>query len=313
MFLKFEICDNKGQLIGNTAVTLDWNTHKWSVTDDKAGAWKRVANKKLGKFDAKEWGVIWMWDESKNIVIVHDSPKSSADTNALSGTFRLYDPADSTLKDSVAKWTLDVGPAGKVSMVMHKPLPFTRNAYIQRLNMLFPATYKSLNNDLLTNKLRKEDKAVVNSPGKYTSCGSLPGFITQQVALSKGLKGPKYDEWVKKNSLNGTNRVRDMGLKLGCWVESAPEKKPKPGDIYALLDRGTSDKKVSGISHVGVFECEIGNKWSTFDLGQSGGFDGSKNLRDYKSATCELWGETNQGGGYRVVAGWVDLERYFNA
>ena len=312
MFLKFDVSDNKQQVIGTTSLTFDWKAHMWSVTDDKTGAWKRVASARNGKFEVKDWGVMWMWDKSKNIAIVYDSPKSGSDLATLHGTARLYDPSDSSFKDAIINWKLDPGAAGLVSMVMHKPLPFTRAAFIERLNMLFPAPYLSLGNDLLTNKLRKDDPAVTGAAGHFTSCGSLPGFITQQVALSKGLKGEKYNQWVKKNSLNGTNRVRDKGNELGCWVESAPNKKPKPGDIYVLLDRGTTDKKNSGISHVGVFECEIGSNWRTFDLGQAGGFDGSKNTRDYKPATCELFGESNQGGGYRTVAGWVDLERYFN-
>lgn len=313
MFLRFDVYDNRNQIVGNTALSLDWKAHMWAVNDDKGGAWKRVASVRSGKFEVKEWGVMWLWDKARNIAIVHDSPKSGLDTNSLSGTARLYDPIDGGLKDAIAKWTLDPGSAGKVSMVLHKPLPFSRIAYLQRLNMLFPAPYLSLNNDLLTNKLRKDDPAVLKSPGKYTTCGSLPGFISQQVALSKGLKGQKYTDWMKKNSLNGTNRVRELGSTLGCWVESDPKKKPKPGDIYALLDRGATDKKISGISHVGVFECEIGSNWRTLDLGQAGGFDGSKNTRDYRSATCELSGESNQGGGYRTIAGWVDLEKYFNA
>jgi hypothetical protein len=313
MFLKFDVYDNSQALLGNTSVSLDFNAHMWSISDDKTGAWKHVAAARSGKFDVKDWGVIWMWDKSRNIVIIHDSPKSGNDASSTTGTARLYDPVDGNLKDAIAKWTQELSGAAKVSIVLHKPLPLDRQSYIQRLNLLFPAPYLSINNDLLTNKLRKDDPAVTSSPGKYTSCGSLPGFITQQVALSKGLKGNQYNEWVKKNSLNGTNRVRDMGLRLGCWIESAPDKKPKPGDIYALLDRGATDKKSAGISHVGVFEREVGTKWSTFDLGQSGGFDGAKNLRDYKAATCELWGETNQGGGYRTVAGWVDLEGYFRA
>lgn len=313
MFINFDIKDNKNNPIGTAAVSLDWKAHMWSVTSEKNGAWKRVAGVRSGKFEVKEWGVLWMWDKARNIVIVREAPKGPNDTNTLSGSARMYDPIDAGLKDAIASWTLDPGPAGKVSMVLHKPLPLERNAFIQRLSMLFPAPYLTLNNDLLTNKLRKEDPAVVKSPGKYTTCGSLPGFISQQVALSKGLKGQKYVDWVKKNSLNGTNRVRDLGKALGCWIESDPKKKPKPGDIYALLDRGTTDKSNSGISHVGVFEKEVGNSWVTFDLGQAGGFDGSKNTREYKPATCELYGETNQGGGFRTVAGWVDLEKYFLA
>lgn len=312
MFIKFDVCDNQNKVLGTTALTLDWNAHMWAVTEDKSGAWKRVAAKRSGKFEFKDWGVMWMWDQSRNIAIVHDSPKNANDSTKTKGTARLYDPVDQSLKDAHSQWKQELSNAVKVSLVMHKPLPLTRSAFIERLNMLFPAPYLSINNDLLTSKLRKDDPKVAATPN-YTTCGSLPGFVSGQVALAKGKKGQKYTDWMKKNSLNGTNRVRDLGTALGCWVESAPDKKPKPGDIYVLLDRNKTNKKVDGVSHVGVFECEMGKLWRTLDLGQAGGFDGSKNTREYKAATCELWGENNQGGGYRTVAGWVDLERYFSA
>lgn len=311
MYLRFEVNDDQAKSIGSTKLALDFRSHMWSVAEDKAGAWKRVSSGKLGKFEVKEWGVMWLWDKARNIAILYDTPKSGTDLTAVSGQARLYAPVDDGLKDSIINWTLDPGSAGKASMVMHSPLPFDRAAYIKRLNLLFPAPYGTLNNDLLTDSLRKDDPKVLSSPGKYTTCGSLPGFISKQVALSKGLKGDAFTRWVETYSLNGTWRVREIGVKLGCWVESAPDKRPKPGDIYALLDHGKTNKKNDGISHVGVFEREVGSNWSTFDLGQAGGFDGAKNTRDFKPASCELWGESNQGGGYRTVAGWVDLERYF--
>jgi hypothetical protein len=259
----------------------------------------------------KEWGVMWMLAKTKNIAIVYDSPTNAVDFKTLKGSARVYEPDHSEFQDAIIKWTLDPGSSGKVQMIMHNPAPLSRNAYVQRINMLFPAPYMSLNNDLLTNKLRKTDPAVLKSPGKYTSCGSLPGFVSQQVALSKGLKKQAYTDWMKKNSLNGTNRVRDLGKQLGCWIESKPGLLPKSGDVYVLLDRGKTDKANDGISHVGVVESPSANSWTTMDLGQSGGFDGLKNTREYKSGTCELYGESNQGGGYRTVGGWVDLEGYF--
>src|SRR5262249_45836708 len=135
--------------------------------------------------------------------------------------------------------------------------------------------------------LLKTDSRVTGTAGNYTTCGSLPGFITKQVASSKGLKGQAFVNWVTQHSLNGTNKVRELGNKLNCWVESAPNLKPKPGDIYALLNHGETDKKTSGISHVGVIEVATDTSWKTIDLGQHGGFDGDKNNREYKAATCE--------------------------
>lgn len=311
MYLNFEVRDNSNNTLGITSLILDWRAHAWSVKEDKTGVWKRVAAVRSGKFEFKDWGVVWLLDKLRNVVIFHESPKGENDFGTTSGTARLYDPIDMGLKDAHAKWTIEMSSASKVSMIMNKGLPFSREAYIQRLNLLFPAPYMSINNDLLTDKLRKDNPKVLASPGKYTTCGSLPGFVSKQVALSKGLRGPAFNNWMNKYSLNGTNRVREQGLKYGCWVESTPGKLPKPGDVYVLLDHGKTDKKIDGVSHVGVVERASETSWSTFDLGQAGGFDGAKNTRPYKSATCELYGESNQGGGYRTLAGWLDLEKYF--
>jgi len=314
MKLNFAVRDAGNATIGTATVAFDWKGKGWVVTEDKAGAWKRVASRKIGKFEFKDWGVIWMFDQKRNIAIVHNSPRNQTDMSILGGTARLYEPVDETLKDAHALWNLELGAGGKWRIMNFQPLPFDRNAYIARLQQLFPAPYDvtndSSNYSILTSKLSKDDK-VVKATANYTTCGSLPGFMSRQVALSKGLKGKKQEEWMNKYSLDGTNRVRDIGLAHGCWVENGSGKRPKPGDIYALLNYGVTDKKAGGISHVGVFEKEVGTQWTTFDLGQGGGFEGKKNTREYKASTMELTGEINQGGGFRTVAGWVDLEGYF--
>jgi hypothetical protein len=314
MKLKFEVRDQVNRPIGTTVIGFDWKGRGWAVAEDKSGAWNRVSSRKIGRFEFKEWGVMWMFDNVRKFAIVHDSPQGAMDMNRTKSTARLFDPVDPSLKDAHALWELEMAAASRWRVINTQALPFDRSAYINRLNSLFPAPYDvskdSSNYALLTNTLKKDNKVVLATPN-YTTCGSLPGFISRQVALSKGLKGTQYEAWMNKYSLEGTNRVRDIGLAYNCWVEAASDKKPKQGDIYALLNSGLTDRRTSGISHVGVFEKETGNQWTTFDLGQAGGFDGKKNTREYKAATTQLTGEANQGGGMRTVAGWVDLERYF--
>ena len=316
MIIKFDVVDNKNQAIGKTTLTLNWGSHQWQLTEDKAGSWQRVTTVKSGLFEYKDWGVMWLWDDAKgkgnNIDIIHDAPSRAMDFDTLGSTARLFAPADPSMKDVHLKWTLDLsGKESNYFAIVGSPLPFSRGAYVQRINWMLPAPYASVNYNLVTDNLDRNDKRVTSTPGKYTTCGSLPGFVSKQVAFSKRLKGKAFENWMKKYSLNGTNQVRDIGNKYGCWVESASNIKPKPGDVYVLLDHGATDKKKSGISHVGVFDSEVGNKWKTLDFGQHGGFDGDFNFREYKPGTTELYGESNQGGGYRVLAGWVDLERYF--
>lgn len=312
MKLNFEVRDTMNRSIGKTTVAFDWGGKGWAVTDDKLGAWKRVATRKIGKFVYHPWGVIHMMDQARTVAIVHDSPRSAFDMNWVRGTARLFQPLDATLKDAHALWNLDMGGVSRWRVINTMKLPFDRTAYMNRISSLFPAPYdlsENSNYTFLTKGVNK-DKVKTEHPG-YTSCGSLPGFVAQQVALSKGHMGDAQKKWVEKYGLEGTKRVRDQGRAFNCWVEAASDKRPKPGDVYALLDYGATDKKAGGISHVGVFEKESGNQWTTLDLGQGGGFDGKRNTREYRPGPCELTGEINQGGGFRVVAGWVDLEKYF--
>lgn len=309
MLIKFGVDDNADKTMW-PALTLNWGSKSWQLSEDKAGLWGRVTAAKTGKFEYKDWGVLWLFDGPKNIVIVHNPPSRAMDYDTMTGTARLFD-VEPHMKDTILRWALDVGTDSKFFAMAKSPLPFTRVAHIERLRWLMPAPYLSSNNDLLTDRLRKDDPKVKAAAGKYTSCGSLPGFVSKQVAASKGLKGKAFENWMNKYSLNGTNRVREIGVAHGCWVEASSDKKPKPGDIYALLNHGATNKMSDGISHVGVFDSVQGGKWKTLDLGQHGGFDGDINLREYKAATTELYGETNQGGGFRVLAGWVDLEKYF--
>ena len=67
MFLKFEVFDSNQKAVGNTSVSFDWKAHMWAVNEDKAGAWKRIAAVRSGKFEVKDWGVMWMWDKARNI------------------------------------------------------------------------------------------------------------------------------------------------------------------------------------------------------------------------------------------------------
>ena len=65
MKLNFAVRDGGNPTIGTATVALHWKGKgPGSVTEDKAGAWKRVASRKIGKFEFKDWGVIWMFDRN---------------------------------------------------------------------------------------------------------------------------------------------------------------------------------------------------------------------------------------------------------
>ncbi len=119
------------------------------------------------------------------------------------------------------------------------------------------------------------------------------------------------DRYMNKYSLNGTNLIRSRGIQHNCWREWSLGDRPQPGDLYGLLELNKHDRKRDGFCHVGVIQESSGDVWKTMDLGAKSGFDGAKDsVRPYNANTGELWGEDNQGGGYRVLAGWVDVDAY---
>ena len=123
---------------------------------------------------------------------------------------------------------------------------------------------------------------------------------------------------MKSRSLNGTGRVRDKGKQFNAWVKATGSNLPRPGDVYALLDRDAkgialTDRDKDGIGHVGIVLTAGPTLWETADLGQKAGWDGEITTREYHAGIGELFGQTNQPGAtkFRVVAGWVNVEDYF--
>jgi hypothetical protein len=304
MHLKVEVFNNKQVLAGNAIINLDWKTHRWSLGEDKLNAWTHITTAKTGTFDFKDWDVLWLWDKARNIAIVWNAPKAALDFSNKNGQARLYDPVDPNYKDGIVNWSIDIPAsteaAARAAFLATLPL---RPRLMAILREVLPCTYDDKNYKKIAPGLTKQG-------GNYTTCGSLPGFVTSE--LGGRPRGKGWDAYMRVRSLNGTNIVRDKGIQYGAWVEGGGSKRPKPGDIYALLNWEKTDRLKDGISHVGVIIDSTGDTWRTADMGQGTGYDGKIDTpRSYKSATGELWGESNQGGGYRYLAGWVDIEKYF--
>jgi hypothetical protein len=305
MFVQLAVFDTKNNLRGQARMKLDWQQKVWVIDQDQQWIWKRVGFSNMGTFEVKSWGVIWLWDQLRNTVIFHDAPRNGIDFKHSSGHARIYDPKDTAFKDGKISWSTNFAPAAESAEAQElSPL---RIKLIKLLNEVLPCVYESAKYDRITGKLRK------NSPGVgagYTTCGSLPGFVSSELGGKPLGKG--WEAYMKKKSLNGTNLVRTRGIQYNAWVEADLIKRPKPGDIYALLDKNLTDRLKDGIAHVGVIMDSSGSVWKTADMGQGGGFDGKINVeRPYNATEGKLFGETNQGGGYRMLAGWVDIDKYF--
>ncbi len=315
MLMKIGVSTNQNAQRSDVRLRLDWQTMKWTLADDPRTVWKRISFEKGGRFERKDWGVIWIWDNARNPLILHKAPSSGRDFCCPAAEGRLYDPVDESLRDGTVAWSIDLAatlaaPPAPAAAPAPKLLSAFRLHLLQQLKQLLPAPYLSANCDVLTSKMRRSDPAIAGATGNYTSCGSMPGFVTSEMGKFKGLKGKAHENYMKTYSLNGTNIIRIKGLRYNCWRINDLVERPIPGDIYGLLVPKATDKEKALFSHVGVIEDCSGNPWKTMDLGQGTGFDGKRVDRDYKADVGELYGETNQGGGYRVLAGWVNVDDY---
>ena len=307
MFIQLNVFDTSDRFRGQARMRLNWQEKTWIVEEDQQWVWRRVGFSNVGSFEVKSWGVIWIWDQLRNPVIFHDAPQHSIDFKHQQGRGRIYDPKDSSFKDARVNWSINPVTASTASPKSVELSP-RRVRLLQVLNQVLPCTYASAKFDKITGKLRKDSPGV---GAGYTTCGSLPGFVTSELGAGH-LKGDAWQKYMQKRSLNGTNAVRIKGIQHGAWVEADLVKRPLPGDIYALLNNGKSNRATDGISHVGVIMDASGDVWKTADMGQGGGWEGKINVeRPYKAKEGELFGETIQGGGYRILAGWVDIDKYF--
>lgn len=300
-------------------IAFNFNAKQWSLVEGNNVVWGKISASKKGRFDHQTQNSMQLWDAFTQILELYYPPKFESDKVMQKREGRILMAVDRSMKHTKLTWTTAAGvllpeiPAQQIALpVVPTPVIMTafRRHLIDRLKGLLPAPYNTPNNQVLAPGLNRETLRE-KTPG-YTNCGSLPGFVTAEMARFRNLNVENY---LKNYFLNGTNLVRRRGQQYHSWVENdKPDgsKKPSPGDIYALLNRGSTDKQSAGISHVGVIQDTNGTHWKTMDLGQGvGGFDGRKDVeREYKPETFELSGEANQGGGFRVLAGWVDVDKY---
>lgn len=162
------------------------------------------------------------------------------------------------------------------------------------LPAVVPSAYPDQKFMKLTFGLTKDNPNV--KPG-YTTCGSMPQYVTYYLGLK---------------SISGTYAVRTLSQGKG-WVEAGGDVRPKPGDIYALLDQDATDRANGGISHVGVIVDASTDEWKTADSGQGDGWAAAYVTRQYDPEAGTLSGEivgTTGPRPARVIAGWIDLDAF---
>jgi hypothetical protein len=322
MLLNFNVHDQmRRQCFGTARVRLDWGKKTWEIQDDPQAAWSRVSVARTGLFVAEGAAVKLFDGYMRDMAVLFDGPRAAMDLGAQAGKGSVSAAGDR--QGAAVTWTQEPGTAQ--SAAADAALSGRRQRLLARLRELLPCSLDDLTQKDPRTNLPKWD-VVSMGCRKFsgTSCGSLPGFVSMFLGADPLKNGrpsglAAHKAYMGTRSLSGTPAVRTKGLKYGGWVEAGNDRRPKPGDIYALLDRDgqglpLTDKKNSGIGHVGVILDATGDRWFTADLGQGHGFDGKIDVeRAYRKADGMLWGEVKQGGidPYRVVAGWVDIDEYF--
>jgi hypothetical protein len=317
MYFQLNIQDAAQSIRGKVRLQLNFLDKTWVVDEDRQGVWRRVFLWDEGTFGGERAGEIVLMDQGRKLLSFENAPLSGVEQLRREGTATIIDAKDASYKNGRIQWSTD-GLSSVISQV--QPMSDLRVRLLKRIRELMPA------------KLGGSEKEQANwdiiscycTRFAGTSCGSLPQFVSAFLGAEPLKNGKKtgieaYNNYMKKRSLSGTKAIRDKGLQFGAWVEADLVKRPKPGDIYGLLDRDKTgqplrDKKNDYIGHVGVILDATGSVWRTADLGQGDGYAAKIDvMRPYKAEVGELYGEVRHGGvsPYRVVAGWVDIDKYF--
>jgi hypothetical protein len=302
---------------GKVRLQLNFLDKTWIVDEDRQGIWQRVFFWNEGTFSSDRAGQIALMDQGRQIISFENAPLSGVELMHRQGTATIVESKDASYKNGKVQWSTE-GLAGVVGQT--QPLSDLRTRLLKRIKELMPAKLGG------SPKEQANWKIIADNVQRFsgTSCGSLPQFVSAFLGADPLKNGKRtglqaYEAYMAKRSLSGTKAIRDKGVKYGAWVEADLIKRPKPGDIYGLLDRDEKgqprrDKKNDYIGHVGVILDASGSVWSTADLGQGDGFEAKYDVkRPYKADVGELYGEVRQGGisPYRVVAGWLDIDKYF--
>jgi hypothetical protein len=163
--------------------------------------------------------------------------------------------------------------------------------------------------------------ATLPKPGNHTTtCGSLPGYVAKQLGVPTELMRDGIASC-------GLNSVRTAARKQQSWTPNSPflqalagsagqaGQRPSPGDIYALCETHNPD---SILVHIGII-VSPGNGpadtiWWTADAGQGAWPNQECRLvqRQYEATACMMTGEstTGQVRNKRMLAGWVDIDKY---
>lgn len=313
----------------------DQSKQSWQVKVDlKASAWESAAGagasgspfplfpkgRLVREADGSVRLVTALWD-----LLLMDAPRNEGDTSRPGGNVTVANCRVGSWDRGPLRWLAGSGPEPlKESELLPKRTGDLRTDIVAALRALMPCRLGDKKWDVIEPGTAKQV-----ADGGYTkvgtSCVILPGFVTRYAgAVPHGLqfKGAQRNRevqaYMERRSLSGTTTGRTKGGKDGSWIKADGTRLPRPGDIYGLLDRDAkgaalTNRDTDYIGHVGVVLRATATHWETADLGQGNGWEGNITVREYHAGVGELFGQANHPGltKFRVVAGWIDAERYF--
>lgn len=137
------------------------------------------------------------------------------------------------------------------------------------------------------------DPAHLPVPG-YSTCGELPRFAGATVGV---------------NTRGGLASIRDLGKKVGAWVEGGGDRRPCPADFY-LVGNAKGEILHTGIVKSRVVNADGSETWETADAGQGHHTATDPQRAAYVTRTYDPAAGTLTGSsGPRVLVGWLDVEK----
>ena len=313
----------------------DQSKQSWPVTLDLKGAsWQAAGGgmqngsplallprgRLVRELDGSLRLVTALWD-----LLLSDAPRDEGDQSRPGGEVTVANSRAGAWGRGPLRWLNGSGPEPQQeSELLPARTGEVRTDIVAALRALMPCRLGDRKWDVI-----EPGSARQVADGQYakvgTSCGLLPGFVARYAgAVPHGLpfegaqRNREMQAYLERRSLAGTTAGRTRGLRDGSWIKADGTRLPRPGDIYGLLDRDAkgvapSNRDTDDIGHVGVVLRATPTSWETADLGQGNGWEGNITVREYHAGAGELFGQANLPGltKFRVVAGWIDAERYF--
>lgn len=305
-------------------VKVDLKSAAWEAAGGAGGGSSPLALFPKGRVVREPNGslrlVTALWD-----LLLLDAPRNDGDQGRPSGEVTVANSRVGPWDRGALRWLYGRGPEPlRESDLLPKRSGDLRTDIVNAVRALMPCRLGDAKWDVVEPGAKKSVEAgTYNKSG--TSCYKLPGWVSNYAgAVPHGLqfKGAQrmreMEQYMQRRSLNGTTTGRTKGSQDGSWIKADGQRLPRPGDIYGLLDRDSKGKALTNrdtdyIGHVGVVLRATPTFWETADMGQGNGWEGNITVREYHAGVGELFGQANHPGlsKFRIVAGWIDVERYF--